>query len=84
MLNKKSSGCCICGEKDVACLDFHHISDKYDQISHMQTHSLKRIVEEIDKCVILCSNCHRKLHYHNKSIEQLKQELNGRLHKEYC
>jgi predicted HNH restriction endonuclease len=50
----------------------------------MQTHSLKRIVEEIGKCVILCSNCHRKLHYHNKSIEQLKQELNGRLHKEYC
>ena len=23
-------------------------------------------------CVVLCSNCHRKLHYYNLSIEELK------------
>ena len=32
----------------------------------------KAIKEEIDKCVVLCSNCHRKLHYYNLSIEELK------------
>ena len=38
----------------------------------MQSNSYKAIKEEIDKCVVLCSNCHRKLHYYNLSIEELK------------
>lgn len=75
MHSRKEAGCCVCGEKDIACLDFHHMNDKYDQVSHMQTHSRNKIVQETDKCVVLCSNCHRKLHYYNKSIEQLKQEF---------
>lgn len=70
--------CVICGEKDVACLDFHHIKDKYDQVSHMQTHSLNKINQEINKCIVLCANCHRKLHYYNLTLDQLKEYSDDR------
>lgn len=28
MRQLKSNGCIVCGEKDPACLDFHHLHDK--------------------------------------------------------
>lgn len=64
---KQESGCSLCGENHIACLDFHHInpSDKVRGISQMITssYSWDTILKEIEKCVVLCSNCHRKLHY---------------------
>lgn len=70
----KTSGCCCCDEKDIACLDFHHLGDKEYNISEMaQQKSLKDIQVEISKCVILCSNCHRKLHFYNLDLPQLKK-----------
>lgn len=58
--------CCKCGEKDICCLDFHHngSGEKELNMSVMRrsTYSIKRMQEEMDKCLILCSNCHRKLH----------------------
>ena len=62
---KSSIGCCKCGEKDYICLDFHHITnDKELTIGDGGTRgwSIKRIFSEIDKCIVMCSNCHRKLH----------------------
>ena len=35
ILDKKKNGCCICGEKDPACLDFHHLKDKEANISDL-------------------------------------------------
>ena len=60
----KSKGCIICGEKETACLDFHHLnpSEKDFQVSALNNKGLKTILAEIEKCVILCANCHRKLH----------------------
>lgn len=65
--NIKKKGCNICGENDIACLDFHHIKDKEYTISQLvNTENMTKINKEINKCIILCSNCHRKLHYYNK------------------
>jgi hypothetical protein len=61
----KSSSCCkICQEPDSCCLDFHHLTDKKYNVAEMPALglSLELIQEEIDKCVVLCSNCHKKLH----------------------
>ena len=66
---KKSVGCCRCPEKDIACLDFHHIdpATKKYTIAHMITSgkSIKTIEAEIEKCIVLCRNCHAK-HHHNE------------------
>jgi len=59
--------CSFCGETEPICLDFHHVvpTEKELSISDIVSHrnwSDKRIVAEIEKCVVLCSNCHRKVH----------------------
>lgn len=59
----KNNGCCECKENDPACLDFDHVrGKKINIISKMvgTGTSLPKILEEIDKCVIRCANCHRK------------------------
>lgn len=58
----KSSGCKVCGEKEIACLDFHHLGDKDVTVSSMLGWNDDRVKEEIAKCVVLCANCHRKHH----------------------
>lgn len=62
--NIKSSGCIICGETETVCLDFHHLdpSQKDFKVSSLNNKGLKTILAEVDKCVILCANCHRKFH----------------------
>lgn len=54
--------CCICGESDPCCLDFHHIRDKKFEIGHSADVTVKNLLSEMEKCIILCSNCHRKVH----------------------
>ena len=68
---KKTLKCEICGEDHPATIDFHHKDEKTktNGITQMLSgnYSIKRIKEEIDKCQILCSNCHRKLHYEQET-----------------
>jgi hypothetical protein len=63
---KRSHPCIRCGESTPCCLDFHHVdpSKKIDVLTQMANRGfgIKRILEEIAKCVILCANCHRKEH----------------------
>lgn len=63
----KQAGCSKCSEKHPACLEFHHLdpSQKEFEISTAMANnlSLVRIKSEIAKCIILCANCHRKLHW---------------------
>lgn len=58
--------CISCNEKTTVCLDFHHIDDKNKDRSLALAikwgWGKDRIMREINKCKVLCSNCHRKLH----------------------
>ena len=58
----KSCGCAICGETEQCCLDFHHIYNKEFTISNCPDITLDTLLNEAHKCVILCANCHRKVH----------------------
>ena len=59
---KSRTGCCVCGETEPCCLDFHHLRDKEFEISKAPDVSKERLYKELDKCVVFCANCHRKLH----------------------
>lgn len=63
---KSSLKCENCPEDDLCCLEFHHKdpSKKEKTVCLMVCDgwSKKRILEEIAKCSVLCSNCHKKLH----------------------
>jgi hypothetical protein len=56
---------CPCGERDPRLLDFHHIEKKTKGISELVNSgaSLERLINEIDKCVVLCLRCHRLKHW---------------------
>ena len=63
---KGSLVCIKCGENHIACLDFHHRdpNEKEMGISYtLYKWGKKRIMAEIEKCDVLCSNCHRKFHF---------------------
>ena len=44
--------------------DYHHIdpSTKSYTVSNMLYGPMDKIIAEVDKCLLLCSNCHRKEH----------------------
>jgi 5-methylcytosine-specific restriction endonuclease McrA len=55
--------CIVCGEDDILVLDFDHRNpmDKSRNINKaVKQFGPVRLKEEIDKCDILCSNCHRR------------------------
>ena len=62
---KNTSKCVDCGFVGSKCpdvLDFDHVRDlKKFNISEFKHHtnSLKRVKEEIEKCDVVCANCHR-------------------------
>lgn len=58
---KQKYGCGYCKENEVACLDFHHYFDKDRNLGNA-TDSLTRFEKELVKCVVVCANCHRKIH----------------------
>ena len=64
---KIDNGCLLCDEKEVCCLDFHHVNpeDKSFTIS-IDIRGTKvawsTFVEEIKKCICVCKNCHAKIH----------------------
>lgn len=62
----KGAKCSNCGyDKCYEALEFHHLnSDGKDfGISNKgYTRSWARIKEELDKCILLCANCHREVH----------------------
>ena len=68
---KKASGCVDCGESNPIVLDFDHIRDKKYNISRMihDGFSWKAIVKEMQKCEVVCANCHR-IRTHNRLAER--------------
>jgi len=57
--------CQDCGtrDKNKAIYDFHHIKGDKDFTISKTSKSLESIKKELDKCILLCANCHRKRHY---------------------
>lgn len=64
--DKARRGCADCGERDPVVLDFHHRDPSTKTFSFGETAQLlrsrKRLAEEMAKCDVVCSNCHRRRH----------------------
>jgi hypothetical protein len=61
---KKTCKCSVCGENRWYVIDFHHLKDKKDNIGAIAKRgSMRLLKEELEKCIPVCSNCHREIHY---------------------
>jgi len=64
----KKRGCHYCGEMEVCCLEFHHINQAEKLFNIGEASSifkgvtLEALHKEIEKCEVVCANCHRKIH----------------------
>jgi len=69
---KKEQLKCKCGEDHISCIEFHHRNpgEKEINLSYAvwRGWSIQRIEREIAKCDVMCSNCHKKLHFKLKEI----------------
>ena len=67
----KSKGCVKCGDTRSYVIDAHHIDPTQKQFSIGTTvRGIKPTQQELDKCIPLCSNCHREFHHmeHHQNI----------------
>lgn len=67
--------CSCCGyNKCMDALEFHHLdpSVKEFRLGTHRTHTLSKIRKELEKCILVCSNCHAEIHYkmrHDNKID---------------
>jgi hypothetical protein len=62
---KKDLRCAICKEDEPCCLEFHHNDPTKKEIAVARlflSGNRAKILVEIEKCTVLCSNCHKKFH----------------------
>ncbi len=78
---KKSLRCTECGFDDFRALEFHHPDgeEKDFAIGEMlkDNRSIAAVEREIRKCIVLCANCHRILHYDEYEVVRSEVQIPG-------
>ena len=68
-------GCCSkCGyDKNISALEFHHLESKEKDFhfGSTKTTNIDKIRIELNKCILVCANCHREIHYPHNNKENL-------------
>jgi len=64
LVEYKGGKCQICGyNKCLEALEFHHLDrDKKDFTISGKSWSFDKLKNEVDKCILVCSNCHKEIH----------------------
>jgi len=80
LVKYKGGSCSICGyNKNFAALTFHHLHNQKKEFDISvrigNRYSLDFLKKEVDKCILVCENCHREIHQEeidkiNKPIEE--------------
>lgn len=78
----KGGSCMRCGyNKNLTALEFHHLNSQEKEFnpSKMMNKIWDVIENELDKCVLLCSNCHREEHSIINKRKKLEKEFSVNL-----
>ena len=85
-INYLGGECTKCQEKNIFKLCFHHLNPNLKNtnlenniLANMKWDSLKK---ELDKCIVLCQNCHREEHYINNHGGDFRR-INKKIFLEY-
>ena len=70
----KGGKCQVCGyHKFRGALEFHHVSDN-KELDNFTGKSWDKLVKELDKCILLCANCHREEHNRLEKIRRQEEK----------
>lgn len=78
---KSTLSCVCCSESYTKCLDFHHIdptTKEYDVSGLIGSYHLRSVLKEASKCIVVCANCHRKIH--DNAIEVTQDLIDKSMH----
>ena len=68
----KGGKCQCCGYNNyIGALEFHHINSSEKDFGIAEkgyTRSFESVKKELDKCILVCSNCHKEIHAGIKDI----------------
>ena len=61
---KRKNGCVCCAETEPVCLQLHHLDPIAKEFApaDLLKYSWKKLMKEASKCVVVCGNCHAKIH----------------------
>jgi hypothetical protein len=63
VVDRLGGRCKICGyDKCLTALEAHHVDPSIKDFNISDVTSVERIEVELEKCVLLCANCHREVH----------------------
>lgn len=83
--NLKKTFSCKCGQSHIATLDFHHIDPKQKEFEVSQAIAIgwswTKIEKEIEKCIVMCANCHRIFHFEQRNKARSTGEVPAESHK---
>lgn len=72
---KREAGCILCGHSIPEACDFHHVdpSNKSFTIGRdIMSRGRDRVLAEVEKCVVICSNCHRLVNVGLRSLDDIE------------
>ena len=70
-IDYKGGKCEFCGyNKYRGALEFHHKDPTQKDPRGLKAYKLTRLFAEVDKCLLLCANCHREEHARLRMEEQ--------------
>lgn len=80
LIEYKGGKCERCGyNKSMRALEFHHLdpSEKDFGISKQINRNINDLKKEVDKCILLCSNCHAEIHeeLYNEGFSQFNPDI---------
>jgi len=80
IVNAMGGKCVCCGyDKCNAALVLHHLDPSQKEFSfgkiRANPSSLKNIINEMKKCVLVCHNCHAEIHYNNLQLPNILPEI---------
>ena len=69
LVEYKGGKCELCGyDKSLSALTFHHINpDEKEFTIGGKNYSKERMIKEVDKCILVCQNCHCEIHENDRN-----------------
>jgi hypothetical protein len=77
LIQNMGGACSFCGYKNnLAAFNFHHVNSQAKQFKldmrALSNRTWNSVLQEADKCLLVCANCHAELHNPHLELDRLR------------